>query len=130
MSDCSCIYVDIGDDPNWFKEHMVRVNSSVRRCRECGKFFRPLEKHEKIRIQWYDKKPEEYRTCVDCVSVREKFFCEGYFFTRIWEDIQEHISEMDGVIDSSCIVDLPKRGRDMLCDRIEQYWDDHPEEEQ
>jgi hypothetical protein len=130
MNDCSCIYIDCGDGPTWYREAMVRPNTNQLRCRECGKFFSPLEKHERVILKW-DFYPESrmYRTCTDCVSIRDAFFCEGYHYTRIWEDVWEHVCNTDGYIESSCFTSLTPGARNKLCDLIEKYWEDHPEED-
>jgi hypothetical protein len=95
-------------------------------CSECSRTIEPGETYERT---WgkFDGGVETYKTCVDCLSVRDSFFCDGWGYTVVWQDLQEHLSEVvrfgDGV-SSDCMAPLTKAARDKVCDLIEEIWED------
>ena len=63
-----------------------------------------------------------YKTCLDCLSIREMFFCDGWYYEMIHEYLYEHIQEMKGEISEDCIKCLPPKAREMVCEMIEKVW--------
>jgi len=134
MSDCACVYVDIDEGYDESGEE-VCVAGTERKCVECR---RQIDVGEKYIEDWgaysegYDENDEEilgdveiHTTCIDCFSVREEFFCIGWWYTRVWELLEEHLGEVvmygDG-LRSSCLTGLTVRAREMVCDIIEEIW--------
>ena len=66
--------------------------------------------------------------CLDCASIEAEFFCDGFGFECIWEDLRQHIVDMNGKISSDCLVRLTKSARDDVCDLIEEYWEESDED--
>lgn len=122
MSDCSCIYVDYEDSPRLYKAN-ERTARKSHQCTECGREIEPGERYECAVGDWGDGL-SVYKTCADCLSVRNEFFCESWIFTEVWERVGEHISDLSGNISERCIASLTPRARDHICDMIEEYWDE------
>jgi len=121
MSSCSCIYVEDYDEPEFYSatERKARKEHS---CCECGRTIEPKEKYEHVSGKWDDI--QTYKTCLDCVSVRKSFFCEGYYHLNIWESVGEHLLEIDGELSSECLLSLTPRAREKVCDIIEEVFEE------
>ena len=96
MTGCGCILVDdsYGDATCWERAVTARTTHA---CSECRGTIRPGERYEYVFGVW-DGKPLRFRTCADCLSVRDEFFCETWSYGRIWEDIGDYL--LDGGWDS------------------------------
>ena len=120
MTDCSCIYVGDADGTSFWNEKQPTAKKS-HVCCECGEVIEPGQKYQYECGQW-DGDFAAYKTCLDCLSVRQAFFCDGYAFGGMWGYVADHINEMRGQIKSDCIVGLPKNARDRICDMIDEFW--------
>ena len=126
MNECTCnidvdldygCIVDVIEDtrPVAKKEH---------KCNECSVIIEPGQKYS------YEKYVLNggitvHRMCLDCLSIRENLFC-WFMYENLWQEIHEHLSNY-GIFDGSCIDELKPRGRDMVCDVIEEYWENEDE---
>ncbi len=122
MGNCSCVYVDNSGDNVCIKQK-VQVARKPNQCHECDRKINVGEKYE----YYFGKTDGEsfYSiTCLDCVSIRESFFCDGYNFGGTYVYLEEHINEMDGEISSDCIIGLTPRAKDIVCGMIEKCWND------
>ncbi len=119
--DCSCVLVDTDFDSVKIRVKVQKARKE-HKCGECGKTIETKEFYEN-----YVGKSEgelfQQKTCLDCVSIRTSFFCDGWIFGDILEYFYEHIRDLNGEVSSSCIFDLTKRAKDKVCDMIEEYWD-------
>lgn len=122
MENCGCIYISNLEYPTFYRE-IIRKAKKPHKCIECRKTISPGETYYYTTGKW-DGNIEVYKTCFDCQSVKNAFFCESYFFGTIWDDVQEHIDEMEGNISSDCLLKLTKGARDKVCDLIEEVWQD------
>ncbi len=130
MTDCACVYVDY--------ETCELIDGGMRKARKehvCTECRRTIERGERYEYAFtsFDGGTDTYKTCVDCVSVRDSFFCNGWGYTMVWEDLEEHFSNViwkNGDVVSECIVPLTKAARDRVCDMIEEHWERIVEEEQ
>lgn len=121
MDNCSCIYVnDCESFPDFFTK-AIRKARKVHKCGECSREIQPGEKYEYYSGR-YEDKFSVYKTCLDCVSIRKAFFCEGYFFEMIHDDLQNHIEYLNGEISEDCIKDLTPGARAIVCELIEKEW--------
>lgn len=120
--DCSCVlvYTD-GESAEFYSESKI-VARKYHRCSECGLPISPGEEYEHVSGKW-EGSWDHYKTCKICQEIRKAFFCEGWHYTMIYEDLGMHIDEMDGEISEDCISDLSPPARDTLCDLIESYWE-------
>jgi hypothetical protein len=121
MSNCGCVYVDIDDGAEFFNEKRQRARIE-HRCSECSRKILAGEMYERVVGKW-NGTFSVYKTCLDCLSMRDVFFCEEYNFGYVWEDLRQHIFNLGGEIASTCISPLTPRSRKMVCDIIEQSWE-------
>jgi hypothetical protein len=128
MKACGCIYV--GDyDPADFYTATIQKARKIHTCSECGCEIKPGNRYEKVFGKWGGDL-STYKTCPDCLSVRDVFFCDGFFHGMIWERLAEHISDMDGKISSECLVALTSKARSDVCEIIERVWGDGDDDEE
>lgn len=121
MSDCSCVLVDIDGYAELIDEKIVTARKT-HKCGECCREIAKGEKYEKVTQIW-EGKIETQKTCLDCVSIRNAFFCNGWLWGNILEDLWDHLVDMRGEIASSCIIGLTKGARDKICDMIQEVWE-------
>jgi hypothetical protein len=113
--------VDEYEEFTLLKAKVVK-SRGVWKCCECGKDIQIGEEY------LYEKGKCEgtfytYKTCLDCVKVRDILFCNGFYYIQLWETLREHL-EYNGEIAENCISQLTPRGREMVCELIERNWDD------
>jgi hypothetical protein len=131
---CSCISICVEEGPDdW--DDIVRVSGKERQCVECSREIGVGEEYEHSSGTYWDEdeRPVEvkhYITCIDCASMRNAFFCDGWFIGRTWDDLGEHLADVvkfgDGV-SSDCMMSLTKPARDDVCDMVEDIWKDQDE---
>lgn len=122
MTSCSCIYVGDFDSPSFYSREMRKANRE-HKCSECSRPIAPGEQYENARGKW-NEEFAVYKTCRDCLSVRDEFFCDGYPHQGIWEAVTEHLHYCDGHISAASIAELTPAARDKVCDMIEEIWED------
>jgi hypothetical protein len=85
---------------DWGEE--MRVAGTEHKCFECN---RQIDLGEQYEFSWgvrldddenvIEEESNDYITCVDCTSMRKGFFCESWYVGRTWEDLEEHLAEVD-----------------------------------
>lgn len=86
---------DWGESPECFSAK-DRVARKEHQCFECGREIRKGETYRYESGIW-DGEPRSYKTCQDCASVRDEFFC-SFVFGELWPDLRERISYQDGAM--------------------------------
>lgn len=122
--DCSCVYTGI--DANGMASMLVEKYLSARvphKCHECDAVIQKGEAYYK-EVSVYDGVVATHKTCVDCMSLRDAFFCDGWFWGDIWTFMAEHVHYSDGRIKESCVAALTPVARDKVCQLIERRWSD------
>jgi len=129
---CGCIYVDVEcGERIVHKAHRWQRQWHELKCDECGRVIQPGEKYEHVEAIWGEGRPlEVHRTCVICHEIREEFFCYGYIYGMVWEDIRTHFEELGDDIPSDCIAKLSKPAQEYLCDVIDQWWGEVNDDEE
>jgi len=122
MSNCSCVSTCVDEDyaADIYNSKIVTARKE-HKCGECSKTISPKEEYEVVNIL-RDGTFRMYKTCTDCVSIRNVFFCNGWIFKNIMDDIRKHIDYCGGEISSDSIVKLTPYARDKVCDMIEMTW--------
>lgn len=130
---CSCVavYVDEGYDDGGDE---MRVAGVEHKCGECS---REIALGEEYEFSWgvkldddekvIEEESNDYATCRDCSSMRKSFFCEGWYYGRIWDDLEEHLAEVVRFgtgVSSDCMASLTKAARDDVCDIVERIWEE------
>jgi len=118
---CSCVYVDVEGTARLISEKVVRARTQ-HVCGECGETIKPGQRYERFRGV-YDDKPMTHRTCETCLDLRSTLFCGGWTYGGVREDLHEHVVNLCGEIDSSCLLALTPRARGVVLDMIDTYWE-------
>jgi len=92
--ECACVYIENEGGPEFIKE-TTPVARKEHICSECRKKIQIKEKYERAEGVW-DGDFRTYKTCLDCRSVRSEFFCNGWTYEQIWNDLHEFISDCGG----------------------------------
>ena len=120
MSNCSCIYVAV-DDFAKFYSIKIRKARKEYKCSECNRIIEIGEKYEYVRGLW-EEGFNTYRTCLDCLSIRNEFFCDGWYYTSLHEYLLEHIRDTGGQISENCILKLTRGAKDIVFNMIDDLW--------
>lgn len=119
--ECGCEIDLEGEGPSLFTETKP-VAKKEHTCCECGRTIMPGEKYTNESGMWFGKF-QIYKTCSDCMSVRDEFFC-SFIYGEIWERIAERIDEDGGEISFVKLAELTPRAREQFC----QIWEDWQDE--
>jgi len=125
-----CATVDVGVDE--YCTILARYTPTARmqhRCGECKSWILPGEKYERVSTL-YDGQFAEYKTCLGCVSIRDEFFKDGYFYCGIIEAFGEHVSDCAGVLSESAISRLNAGGRAKISDMLHEYWERYEDDDE
>ena len=117
---CSCICVDSSDGPEAFKS-VDPVAHKEHTCCECKRTILIGEKYRKESGIW-EGRPNRYKTCPDCLSVRNEFFCEGYMYQEMWEYVEEYLREANGMFSTDCIMALTPPARDKVFKILDEIY--------
>ena len=124
MENCSCVYVDYDSGPPEFHRAKIQTAKKEQRCGECKRIIRPFEKYEYVSGKW-DNCFDTHKTCMDCIDIRNIFFCDGWLYGGMKEYLQEHLGNMHGETDEDCLVTLTPGARAFICEMIEEIWEDY-----
>lgn len=119
--ECACVAVDVDHFPEFFEAN-TRTAVKKHKCSECRRIIEAGERYEHVAGKW-EGCFETFKMCSDCLSIRSSFFCEGYSFGGMLEELGEHIDCMNGEISGDCIKPLTPRARAIVCDMIERVWE-------
>jgi hypothetical protein len=123
MSDCACIYIpDEGESPAFVRTDMPCARK-VHCCDECRRDILPGERYERVTGVW-DGRFETFKTCPDCLSIREAMFCTGWNFEMVISDLKDHVLGMQGQISEDCLATMTPKARGIVCELIEEAWED------
>ena len=120
MSNCSCIYIDSFDYSSFYREELPTARK-MHMCSECGRDINKGENYKKEVGLWQDGFVT-FKTCIDCLSIRDEFFCGGWNFGSVLVDLEEYIKEAHGKISEDCIINLTDNARYKVFDMIEEGW--------
>ena len=98
MSNCGCIYT--GVDETSPESFTIRKARKERRCGECRRVIEKGESYER-RVQFAGG-VSVFITCVCCAEIRNAFFCEGWYYGSVWEDIESSMFD-HGPLNSACL---------------------------
>jgi len=126
MNNCSCIDIWADEVLEPISHRVIRARKS-HVCGECGRTVAPGEEYERF-VGVLDGTVTTHKTCLDCVSIRDAFFCQGWFYGQIWEDVWNHVQDLQGDLHPTCFVDLTPRAEKELRELIERYLEEEEEE--
>lgn len=119
---CSCVYVEGEAIYQTIEDKTVRARK-CHTCCECGRQIRPGEKYHYF-VGKLDMSRGIHKTCADCVSILNVFFCEGRIFGDMLEMLADHIRELDGNVSETCIAPLTEAAKDLVCQMIQEVFDE------
>jgi len=121
---CSCVYVgfDTYDTPEFHKA-IIRKAIKEHKCCECNRIISIGEKYENVSGSW-DGHFSTYKTCEDCLSIRNELFCEGWFYEQIFEYLHEYLNECNGEVPAECLLSLTPNAMTKVCGMIDEIWED------
>jgi hypothetical protein len=98
----------------------MQTVDTILTCGECG-YEIDGEKHEVFIGAWEEptKSYQVHITCVDCLSIRDEFFCEMYCYGDVLSEVSDHVYDLSGEISSECLLALTPRAREMVLDMID-----------
>lgn len=129
MGYCACVYSGGGSDnlpvnfwpstPKARKEH---------RCYECKRAIQPGEQYHRDSGKW-EESFYSFKVCLVCREITNEFFCEGFSYGRVLDDLYEHIHGNGCSISERCLAKLSPAARGYVCDLIEECWKREAEDE-
>lgn len=119
---CSCVSIDVGmaEMPEFFRRSRPTART-MHMCTECHRVIQKGEMYELCVGKWGGDFLT-FKTCTDCLSIRNSFFCGVWGYGQLISDLQNHVGELAGEVDESCLVGLTDRARDIVCEMIEGSW--------
>jgi len=123
--ECATVSVDVDDFCMTLREEQPTARKQ-HKCCECRRVIEVGEKYN-IEITVYDGGIKRYKTCLDCMSIRDEFFKEGFYYGSTKWMLRDHINECGGDISESSIEALTPGARAMVCEMIEDTWEDDDE---
>lgn len=97
------------------------VAKKQHKCSECR---RVIEVKEKYFYEFGIFEGESFvsKTCLDCKSIRDTFFKNGFIYGEINWMLSDYIQDIDGDVPSSCIISLINNAKDRVFEIIERGW--------
>jgi len=122
MSNCVCINIGICSLPEVIDEK-IRKAQKIHRCGECGRQILPKEEYEYTKGFW-EGLWEVHKTCKDCLSIRDEFFCNNHIYGMVLEHLWDNVQDLDGNVPEKCLLSLTKNARLTVCNIIDNYWEE------
>lgn len=88
MTVCCCYIDDV--EPNDVHREVTRTARIGHKCTECGDAIEPGEKYEHVTLL-NDGYWSTYKTCRLCLRIRADFFCGGWYYGNMRDDLLECI---------------------------------------
>jgi len=99
----------------------TRIARKNHRCSECNEIIKAGNPYQ-YKFYIYEDSKTSHRTCMDCISVRNLFFCEGFVFEQMWNDLEDYIFETNGQILCCDIRKLTPKATGRVFRMIEKRW--------
>ena len=122
---CSCAAVDVDEYSTILYDKIIKARKAYK-CSECREKIEVGQQYRKETVI-FDGEISSTKTCLDCVSVRDTFFCDGFYWEMLWEHFYDYLQECAGEISQSSIAGLTFKAREKVCDMIEACWCDNDE---
>ncbi|MHC1701784.1 MAG: hypothetical protein AB9900_12585 [Humidesulfovibrio sp.] len=117
--ECSYDYSDC-NMPTATREGL-RTARKAHKCGECRETIQPGEQYRYESGIW-DGEPASFKTCLDCLDLRNQFCCQGWEYGRVREMIREEIDECGGGVPLDGLGKLRPGARDVFLGMVENYW--------
>ena len=124
--ECSVVDVGLDDYATTLSEKIV-ISRIDHICGECRKAIKKGDSY-KVENNIFEGSISTYKTCLDCLSIRNVFFTDGWFFGNIRDEIHDFIFECFGDISQASISSLTPGARSWVCDEIQEYWEQYEDD--
>ena len=127
MSGCACsIEIDHDVRTEFFSASDYTARKE-HHCFECQRVIKIDENYRREAGKW-DGFFAEYKTCTECIEIRDAFFCTSSFGTLL-SDFRESIMDNGGSYSDECVLALSPKAREKVCDIIQEEWDEWGDDE-
>ena len=109
-------------------QSVVRTARKEHKCHECSRVIAPKESYL-IETLLFEGRISRHKTCLDCKSLRDNFFQDGWYYEEVRNMLLRHIRDSDGDISESCIAALTPVAREYVCSVIEDMNQDDEEDD-
>lgn len=120
--ECATVYCD-PDDVCTVLDRQTPTARKEHKCNECSREIAPREQYLR-ETTLFDGKIETWKTCVDCQSIRDNFFKEGFFYGETKSMLHDYVRDGNGDVPESCLSALTPGAMAMVCAMIEEEWED------
>ena len=118
---CACaIETDHDEESEMIFEKDLTICENQQRCCECGVELTEGDQYRKEIVR-HDYEAYTYRTCLNCISIRDNLFC-GWTWTNLLDDLRGEIEDGED-IPESCMATLTTPARERVCEIIETFWE-------
>lgn len=125
--DCATIYCD-PDETCTVLSKTTPIARKEHKCTECRRKITVGEYYLR-EVTVFDGKVETWKTCMDCESIRDNFFKDGFFYGETKAMLHEYVREGSGDVPESCMISLTYGARSMVCEMVEEEWAEAEEEQ-
>ena len=112
-SPCACLSADF-DGGNEFYDEKTRKARKPHRCCECGKTIQSGERYHYAAGK-FEGDLFTQKTCLLCDEIRRHFYCDGWTFCSLWDDIVEQLFSYSFRFE--CLQGLSVEAREMVLAR-------------
>lgn len=119
---CTCIEVNCDDPCDTILQEIVKARKP-HQCCECNETIQKGEMYEHYAGK-YEGAIFHRKTCKDCLSLRDAYFC-SYTFGNIWDLFKQEVYECSGNICLEPLEELTPKARTEACKIIDEYWRDN-----
>jgi len=120
MPDVGFICATRGDEVKVISQEKKVAYSSYR-CDECGRKIEAGETYELFVGKPSGEKSFIHRTCADCLSLLDHFFCESYICGKVIEQLEEYVHGVGGEIQSDRLAMLTPSAAGIVLELIDDY---------
>jgi hypothetical protein len=107
------------------KREGLRTARKHHKCCECHGVITPGKQYRYESGIW-DGGAASFKTCMDCLDLRNEFCCDGWEYGRVREMIGEEIADCRGDVPIDGLGKLRPGARNAFLAMVEEYW--HREE--
>lgn len=121
---CTCIEVDCDDPCQVISQKVVKARKAYQCC-ECRETINIGDEYEHY-TGTHEGSIFHHKTCKDCVSLRDAYFC-NYYFGDVWELFRQHVYESNGEVCLEPMEKLTPRAKAKACEVIDEFWREEDE---
>jgi hypothetical protein len=115
------ICVDDFEHPEFYVAERRKARKE-HKCSECGRIIQKGETYEYVSGKW-DGNIMHYKTCADCLSIRDAMFCEGWAHSGLYDDLWDYLRESD-VLPENSLESLTERAQEKVMGMISKIKED------